>query len=49
MMNIDAAFFVAASGLMMLIFLGFIIYGYRDGQFKDIEKKKFDLTGGEDE
>ena len=42
-MNIDATFFVLASGLMTLIFLGFIVWGYRDGQFKDLEKTKFEL------
>jgi hypothetical protein len=42
-MNVDAAFFVAASGWMLLIFLGFIIWGYRDGQFKDMKDVKFEL------
>jgi nitrogen fixation-related uncharacterized protein len=43
MMNVDAMFFVAASGWMLLVFLGFIIWGYKDGQFTDLEKKKFEL------
>ena len=42
-MNIDAAFYVAASGLMMLIFLGFVVWGYKTGQFKDLKDTKFDL------
>jgi nitrogen fixation-related uncharacterized protein len=42
-MNVDAAFFVAASGWMLLIFLGLLIWGYRDGQFKDMKDVKFEL------
>ena len=48
-MNVDAAFFVAASGWMLLIFLGFLIWGYWDGQFKDLEKTNFDLWEEEKE
>ena len=42
-MNIDAAFYVAASGFMMLIFLGFAVWGYKTGQFKDLKETDFDL------
>lgn len=42
-MNVDAAYFVAASGWMLLIFLGFLIWGYGDGQFKDMKDAEFDL------
>jgi hypothetical protein len=48
-MNIDALFFVAATGLMTLIFLGFIVYGLLDGQFKDLEKTEFNLDEGDEE
>jgi hypothetical protein len=48
-MNIDAAFFVVATGLMALIFLGFIAYGLLDGQFKDLNEAVFNLDEGDEE
>jgi hypothetical protein len=48
-MNIDAAFFVIATGLMTLIFVGFIVYGLIDGQFKDLNEIVFNLDEGDEE
>jgi cbb3-type cytochrome oxidase maturation protein len=31
------------SALMLAIFLGFFIWGWRSGQFKDIEEAKFNM------
>ena len=31
------------TGLMLAIFLGFFIWGWRSGQFKNIEEAKFNM------
>lgn len=46
--NFDALMLVAATGLMALIFVGFVVWGWRTGQYRDLEGHKFDLDGGED-
>jgi cbb3-type cytochrome oxidase maturation protein len=48
-MNLDVAFFVSSSALMTLIFLGFLLWGFKSGQFKDLEKTKFELFEKEKE
>jgi nitrogen fixation-related uncharacterized protein len=48
-LNIDAFFFVLCSAMMLIIFLGFIVWGYLSGQFRDVEKKKWDLSEEDEE
>lgn len=38
-MNVDATFFVMASAWMIVVFISFIVYAWRDGQ----------LNGGEED
>jgi len=35
--------------VMILIFLGFLLWGIKSGQFKDIEEAKYSMLGEEEE
>ena len=36
------------TGLILVIFTGFLIWGIRSGQFRDTEKAKYDMLQDED-
>ncbi len=49
-MDVDLIIYVAGAGLMFCIYLGFLIWAIKSGQFKDNEKVKYmPLEGDEND
>lgn len=37
------------TGLILLVFAGFLVWGIRSGQFRDVEAAKYRMLDGDDE
>ncbi|MEJ2126625.1 MAG: cbb3-type cytochrome oxidase assembly protein [Candidatus Bathyarchaeota archaeon] len=48
-MEIDVLIYTIAAGLMMLIYIGFLAWAIKTGQFKDSEKLKYKPLEEEEE
>ncbi len=48
-MDVDVIIFVSGSVLMFLIYLGFLVWAIKSGQFKDVEKVRSKPLEEEDE
>lgn len=48
-MNEATIALTAMSGLMLVIFAGFLIWGIRSGQFRDVEEPKHRMLEDDDE
>ena len=47
-MEIDVLIYTVAAGLMMLIYIGFLVWAIKTGQFKDTEQLKYKPLEEED-
>ena len=48
-LEIDVLIYTIAAGLMMLIYIGFLVWAIKTGQFKDSEELKYKPLEEEDE